>query len=71
MKIFINGQAYDLTPLTNKTITDALELFLNAEQQKQSFAVAVNGDFVSKNDYQQTLLKANDSLDVLFPIQGG
>ena len=71
MKIFINGQAYDLTPLTNKTITDALELFLNTEQQKQSFAVAVNGDFVSKNDYQQTLLKANDSLDVLFPIQGG
>ena len=71
MNIFINGQAYNKADLTANTLLSALALFLTEEQQKQSFAVALNGDFIGKSDYSLTEINSKDSIDVLFPIQGG
>ena len=71
MKIFINGQSYNKTDLATNTLLSALALFLTAEQQKQSFAVALNGDFIGRGDYSLTEINSSDSIDVLFPIQGG
>lgn len=71
MKIRINGHVYDITLLKEQNVKQALKLFLNKYQNKGTFAVALNGSFVNKNDYQQTSLFENDQLDVLFPIQGG
>lgn len=70
MNVFINGE---LTSLINEqpNILHALSIFLNDAQQKQSFAVALNGNFVGKEHYQETDVHEGDSLDVLFPIQGG
>ena len=71
MNITINGQAFDISNLTSQDVNQALTLFLSSEQLKQTFAVALNGDFVSRNDYASTAIKADDKLDVVFPIQGG
>jgi sulfur carrier protein len=68
MNIHINGKAYSLG---NKiSITVALTYHFNQPQQS-TFAVALNGDFVGKADYDTIMLKQGDSLDVLQPIQGG
>jgi|GEM_PF-61624 len=72
MKLFINGQAIEVSVEAEKpNLLIALQHYLTPEQQQQSFAVALNGDFVGKADYQQTLVNQGDSIDVLFPIQGG
>jgi sulfur carrier protein len=68
MNIHINGKAYSLG---NKiSITVALTYHFTQPQQS-TFAVALNGDFVGKADYDTIMLKQGDSLDVLQPIQGG
>jgi len=58
-----------LTSTDNLTV--ALQSFLSTEQQQLSYAVALNGDFIGKNQYGSTLLSTGDSIDILFPIQGG
>jgi len=70
MKVFINGQTVELTH-ESTTVFEALNQYLSGEQQQQSYAVAVNAEFVGKDAYQQTSLTDGDSIDVLFPIQGG
>jgi len=69
MKIFINGQAYQLEQ--DFSVSAALALFLTPQQQKTSFAVALNGEFLPRENYSLTRLSNQDGLDVLFPIQGG
>ncbi|WP_206486168.1 sulfur carrier protein ThiS [Thalassotalea sp. G2M2-11] len=70
MNIYLNGQ---LTKLAEPpmTLEHALALYLTENDQQQSFAVAVNSDFVAKAQYAHTQLQEGDSVDVLFPIQGG
>jgi sulfur carrier protein len=70
MKLYINGQELVLKP-EQATLPTALSLFLNDNQVKSSFAVAVNGDFIGKDFYSNITLQSNDSIDVLFPIVGG
>jgi sulfur carrier protein len=70
MKLFINGEKITVEA-EKATIFLALQCYLTSEQQQQSFAVALNGDFVGKAYHQQTLINQGDSVDVLFPIQGG
>jgi sulfur carrier protein len=70
MNVFINGQSITVET-KNSNMLAALQQYLTAEQQKQSFATALNGDFVGKTDYHKTFVNQGDSIDVLFPIQGG
>lgn len=70
MNIYINGQPIRITH-DQATILHALQQFLTNEQLKQTFAAALNGEFVSKTSYQDIVLNNGDSIDVLFPIQGG
>lgn len=70
MNIHINGATYSLSHDNHLSVTAALALHFNKPQQS-TFAVALNGDFVGKEDYQKTMLNNGDSLDVLQPIQGG
>jgi len=71
MKIYINGATLNLGGNETKVVALALSQYLNDVQKKMSFAVAINGDFIAKEDYATTVLNSNDSLDVLFPIVGG
>jgi len=70
MNIHINGKAYPLSNETHISVSSALTLYF-IEPQQSTFAVALNGDFVGKSDYDTTIVKNGDSLDVLQPIQGG
>ncbi len=70
MNIHINGTAYPLNHEASISVSAALSLYF-IEPQQSTFAVALNGDFVGKEDYDTTMLKNGDSLDVLQPIQGG
>lgn len=71
MKFFINGENYSVDKVASPVIEDALELFIQAHQASLSFAVALNGTFVSKDTYSTTSIAENDTIDVLFPIVGG
>ena len=72
MKIYINGDAVELADCSVPTsIQAALIKVLPKNQLQQSFALALNGDFVGIDDYANTVLKSNDSIDILFPIVGG
>ncbi|NQY62104.1 MAG: sulfur carrier protein ThiS [Alteromonadaceae bacterium] len=82
MKIKINGHTFELNSELTNTLTNELEnkksIYLNDalsryfnNQQQSTFALALNGEFVGKDDYCSTSIKANDSIDILFPIQGG
>lgn len=70
MNIHINGQAYTLTDKQSLCVASALTMHF-IETPQSTFAVALNGEFVGKADYEHTLLKSGDSLDVFQPIQGG
>ena len=70
MNIHINGKAYSLTHEVHISVSSALALHF-IEPQQSTFAVALNGDFVGKTDYDTIMVKNGDSLDVLLPIQGG
>ena len=70
MNIHINGKAYSLDHKAHISLSSALTLHFIKPQQS-TFAVALNGDFVGKADYDTTLVNNGDSLDVLLPIQGG
>lgn len=73
MNIFINGKSFTINIDENETpvVERALMTFLNTEQQQTTFAVALNSNFVGRGDYSRTAIKAGDSIDILFPIQGG
>ncbi len=70
MNIHINGKAYSLGHENHISVSSALALHF-IEPQQSTFAVALNGDFIGKSDYDTTMIKNGDSLDVLQPIQGG
>lgn len=70
MNIHINGKAYSLGDEAHISVNSALTLHF-IEPQQSTFAVALNGDFVGKTDYDTITVKSGDSLDVLLPIQGG
>ncbi len=70
MKIHINGTVYTINGENQANITYALALHFEQPQQS-TFAVALNGDFIGKDDYQGTSLTHGDSIDILQPIQGG
>lgn len=65
MQIFVNRQAMDVAD--GATLAEALTQ-VNA---KPPFAAAVNLQFVPKQRYETTLLKAGDQLEVIAPITGG
>jgi len=70
MNIHINGEPLSLAN-DEQSVASALRTYLTEQQALLSFAVALNGEFVSKENYEQTAVSSGDSLDVLFPIQGG
>lgn len=72
MKIYINGDAFELPNTSEQNCLDlVLAKALPVNQQQQSFALALNGEFIGREDYQHTAVSDNDSIDVFFPIVGG
>lgn len=67
MKLCINGHIEQFEDRV-LSVTDLLHRY-NAQERKA--AVAVNGCFVPKSQYDTTQLQANDEIEIVSPMQGG
>ena len=64
MNISINGESF----ITEQTI---LEQVISEFGATPPFAIAVNGDFVPKSNYQEFTVSEGDLVDIVSPIFGG
>jgi len=65
MQITINQAPFELPE--GATVEDALSRF----GAKPPFAVALNLEFVHRQRYSETALKAKDILEIVQPVAGG
>ncbi|WP_299975953.1 sulfur carrier protein ThiS [uncultured Pseudoteredinibacter sp.] len=72
MNITLNGKNIKITQY--KTLTD---FFANLKEENSAlqlpkqFAVALNGNFVPREQYDKSSLREGDELELLVPMQGG
>lgn len=66
MQIIVNGQSRSF-----ETSADLSSLLEQLGYSGDTFAVALNGDFVARTDYAETEIKEGDVLDVVAPVVGG
>lgn len=66
MEVYFNSKKI----LVNENISLQEVLQMNAVIAG-SFAVAVNRKFIARGQYAQTMVSEGDSIDVVFPMQGG
>ncbi|SDZ74968.1 sulfur carrier protein ThiS [Microbulbifer marinus] len=66
MQIFVNGQAQSV-----ECPNDLKSLLQQLGYRGETFAVALNGDFVPRENYLHIELKDGDALDVVAPVVGG
>lgn len=66
IKVSVNGEIKELEEGLNIN-----ELITALAYKTKGFAVAVNTSFVSIKNYETTIIKDGDSIDILAPVQGG
>jgi sulfur carrier protein len=66
IEIVINGEKQNLKKDIN--IKEMIEIL---GYEDNSFAVALNGTFVSLKAYENTKIQAKDTIDILAPMVGG
>jgi len=66
IKVSVNGEIKELEEGLNIN-----ELITALDYKIKGFAVAVNTSFVSIKNYETTIIKDGDSIDILAPVQGG
>lgn len=66
MIVFVNGEAkeFEKESLSLKELLEELGY-------KEGFAVALNETFILKSEYNTTLVKNKDRVDIVAPVQGG
>lgn len=62
----LNGENKELR--VGSSIVDAINEW---QLEQQSFAIALNEEFVPKSSYSSIALQDGDRLEVLIPMQGG
>jgi len=66
IEIIVNGKRTTIPDGLNiKEVIEALEY------KGKGFALALNGTFVSIATYETTMIRDNDSIEILAPVQGG
>lgn len=66
IKVSVNGEIKEIEERVNiKQLIEALNY------KQKGFAVAINTTFISIKDYEQTIIKDGDTIDILAPVQGG
>jgi len=66
LKVKLNGEPVQLKEAC--MLAQALDLW---GHHGRHFAVAVNGDFIPRHQYEDFPLKGGEELEVLSPMQGG
>ncbi len=67
MQLMVNGESVTLQH-SEKNIASLLQ---QLGYSGETFAVALNGNFVARATYGETALNDGDSLDVVAPVVGG
>lgn len=66
MQLFVNGE-----PQQVPDVISVQDLLRQLDYEPKSIAVAVDGDFVPKHQYEAFFLRPAQSVEVLSPMQGG
>ncbi len=66
INVFLNNKSQAIE--TGKTLYDFL---VQHHQLKEYVAVIINNNLVVRRDFKTILLKPNDRVDILIPMQGG
>ena len=66
IEVSVNGELKQLNEGLN--IAQMIEAL---NYKTKGFAVAVNTTFVAIKSYEETIIQAGDSVDILAPVQGG
>ncbi|MCY4045742.1 MAG: sulfur carrier protein ThiS [Cellvibrionales bacterium] len=66
LTLSINGKTMQVPPLESLQA-----LIRHLDYQPSQIAVAINMQFIPKNQYAQTPLNNNDNLEILSAVQGG
>lgn len=65
MRVIING---DTKTINEQSIA---ELLAELNYVCEKVAVAVNGEFIPRSNYNKNIIKENDIIDILSAVQGG
>lgn len=69
IEVFLNGESC-LLP-AGSDLADAIEQWRSEQQIPEKFAAAINGEFVPRSAYAETLLGSGDLVDIVAPVGGG
>jgi len=68
MTVTVNGEVFQITAASGVlTLTQLIEQY----GAKPPFAVAINGDFVARENYAATRLDGTEQVDIVTPVFGG
>ncbi|MDT6940050.1 sulfur carrier protein ThiS [Brucella pseudogrignonensis] len=65
MTIVLNGEVFETTS------TNLLALLTEIELDEAVVATALNGEFITGSEREETLIQDGDRIEVLAPMQGG
>ncbi len=66
IKVSVNGEIQELED--NISVQNMLDIL---DYRSKTFAVAINTTFISIEQYEDTIIKNGDEIDILAPVQGG
>ena len=66
ISIILNGKEIKI----NKQIS-VQQLLIKENLEKKMLAVAINGSIVERQDYEQTIIKEEDRIEIVMPVGGG
>ncbi len=66
IEVIVNGKRTEISRAMNVN-----EIIKELDYKVKGFAVAVNGTFVAIATYENTIIRDNDSIEILAPVQGG
>lgn len=69
IKIHTNNETIEIQD--RLSLRDFLNRQLASSALTEPFAVALNGEFVSRSQYEQTVLAEGDKIDIVAPVGGG
>ncbi len=66
IEVIVNGVRREISNEMN-----VKEVIKELKYRKKGFALALNGTFVALATYETTIIRDNDSIEILAPVQGG
>lgn len=66
IEVIVNGNRTEVSSEMN-----VHEIIKELKYTQKGFALALNGTFVAIATYGNTMIRENDSIEILAPVQGG